>query len=591
MLLQTQLRDIVCRSLLRLACVVGAVTHCSAQSPTVETSDATPLGTTGLTANGVVNPHGVPTRYWFEYGATANYGSTTDTHDVPPRIGAYYREEWSGGLAGWTAGMSGKDMTLENSDNGGGFVRFIEPSGLDPNHIDGIGWLHLASYFYPGWHANTDGVSAFLAAGGPDFRDARISLAVRGNDWKPNGSELVWWSQTQSNEETSSDPRRPNWAYTGYSLNEHLQSGNWEPVEYRLLNDSRNWTYAGNNFAQNRAVYEYGSINAAQRRMDLDFFHLLAFVNPDQQPTGTIDFDDFQIAYRNYNLLLPSNGGTLRVGPPAADGSDAAALTDGWRHGKDRMWLSQPDPAGPLEFDYRFAQPVTISAVQVHQHTEWPSRDIEVLVTEDGQQWSPLVSGSIPEDSPHGPNFAYLLERHLSAKASGIRIRVLSGYRSKQWGLGEIEVFGTGAIMQPDAEPFHVNLDLMERKPGETVHYRLVAENEHGRVTGADQVYVVPADAKPQIATTTSTRLTSTSATLVARLCPMGSRTDGHFEYGADSKFDRRTPSIYCGRQITPRSVFHTVADLEAGTTYQFRFVAANETGESVGEPATLTTP
>lgn len=564
---------------------IGAAVVGYGQPPAVETAATTPLGDAGLTVNGAVNPYGTPTRYWFEYGPTERYGETTDPQSVPPGIGAYYREEWDGGLAGWSGGMSGKDMSYHTSDDGA-FVRFAEPSGLDPNHIDGIGWLHLASYFYPGWHPNPEGVSAFFAAGSPDLRDARISLQVRGNDWRPNGSELVWWSQTQSNEEGSGDPRRPNWAYTGYSLNDHLQSGEWESVEYRLLNDSRNWTYAGNNVAQNRAMYEYGSVDAAQRDMDLDFFHLLAFVNPEQPPTGTIDFDDFEIAYRSYNLLLPRNGGQLTSSPPG----DAATLTDGWRHGPERMWVSQPGPVEPLEFHYEFARPVTITAVQIHQHTEWPSREIEVLVTNDGSAREPLASGTLPESSPHGPNFAFFLQRNLSAEATGVRVRVLSGYRGERWGLGEIEVFGAGAVLLPDAEPFHVNVDLRPVAAGETVHYRLVAENEHGRTTGSGRVYVVPSDRRPQIAETVAMRVMDESATLSARVCPMGSRTESYFEYGVDSRFDLKTPPVYCGLQITPRTVSQPIADLRAGVTYQYRIVAKNEHGTSVSEPATLTT-
>jgi hypothetical protein len=579
----------MCRSLLIATFAAGVTAVCRGEAPTLETHDATPLGTTGLTVNGVVHPHGVPTRYWFEYGPTAQYGSTTDVRDVPPRLAAYYREDWNAGIGGWSGGMSGKDL-VHQPDGEGGFVRFSEPSGLDPNHIDGIGWLHLASYFYPGWHLNTEGTSAFLAAGAPDFRDARVSLAVRGNDWQPNGSELVWWSQTQSNDATSTDPRRPNWAYTGFSLNDHLQSGDWERVDYRLLNDSRNWTYAGNNVAQNRAVYEYGSIDAAQRDMDLDFFHLLAFVNPDQLPTGSIDFDDFEIAYRNYNLLLPSNGGQLNSSPAASEGS-GAALTDGWRNGKDRSWLSTADPAAPLEFVYEFDRPVTIAAVQLHQHSEWPSRQVEVSVTPDGRTWELLFNERLPPDSPQGSNFAYLLRRNLSAPARSIRVRVLSGYRQEHWGLGEIEVFGTGAVMQPDDEPFHVNLDITQRAPGEQIHYRLVAENEHGRIAGADKVFTVPARPAPQIVVENAARVTASSATFKARVCPMGSRTESYFEYGVNSDFDRKTPRMYCGRQITPRSVLQNVTGLQSGTTYQYRLVSENENGTSVGDPVTFTTP
>jgi hypothetical protein len=543
------------------------------------------------TVNGTVHPHALPTRYWFEFGPTTDYGSQTAVHDVPPRLAAHYMETWDRGHGGWSGGMTGTDL-VHHSEGGasGGFMRFSEPSGLDPNHIDGIGWLHLASYFYPGWHPVDIGANAYLAAGIPDFRDARISLSVRGNNWRPNGSELVWWSQTQSNDETSSDPRRPNWAYTGFSLNDSLQSGEWEQVEYRLLNDSRLWTYAGNNVAQGRALYEYGSIDAAQKRLDIDFFHLLAFVNPDAPPAGTIDFDDFAVTYRNYSLLLPSNGGRLRTSPPGV--SDPAALTDGWRNGPDRMWVSTANPAAPLEFIYDFVRPVTIHAVQVHQHADWPSRAIEILTSTDaGQTWSPPASAELPESSPHGPNFAFYLQRKLSTPANAIKFRVLSGFRSEHWGLGELEVFGAGAEMQPDDEPFHVNLDVDGLRPGMKCHYRLVAENSQGRTNGADQVYILPGDARPLVSLNPAARITATSAQPCARLCPLGSRTEWYFEYGADESLGHKTAVTYGGLQQTPRSVFATIADLQPATKYFYRLVATNEAGTSISEVGTFTTP
>jgi hypothetical protein len=45
--------------------------------PTVETKAATSIGETGVSLNGIVNPKGASTKYYFEYGPTASYGSKT----------------------------------------------------------------------------------------------------------------------------------------------------------------------------------------------------------------------------------------------------------------------------------------------------------------------------------------------------------------------------------------------------------------------------------------------------------------------------------------------------------------------------------
>src|SRR5262249_24076310 len=149
----------------------------------------------------------------------------------------------------------------------GGFVRFEEPSRDDPNHVDGVGTVHLAKYIYPGpWAKVANLPNLSLAVGDPDFRDAKVSIHVRGNNWVPNGSELLWWSQSQSNYDARKGVvpgwRMANWAYTGTSLTGALLTGKWEKVEYRLRNDTDAWSYAGNNRSQpNPERYAYWSIN------------------------------------------------------------------------------------------------------------------------------------------------------------------------------------------------------------------------------------------------------------------------------------------------------------------------------------------
>jgi len=59
---------------------LGALTATSAFAsgkPFVETTAATQIGDTWATLNGVVNPNGAATEYYFEYGTTTSYGQTT----------------------------------------------------------------------------------------------------------------------------------------------------------------------------------------------------------------------------------------------------------------------------------------------------------------------------------------------------------------------------------------------------------------------------------------------------------------------------------------------------------------------------------
>jgi len=280
-------RSICC--VLLLAVTIGHTAYSA--PPEVQTDEATPLGTSGLSANGRIQPHGAPTTWHFEYGTTPEYGSKTSSESLPPRLAAFYSESWDQGLSGWRGGMSGKDLVLHQEGGAsGGFVRFSEPSGDDPNPVDGIGTLHLSTYFYPSLHPNQEGSVAAWGGGAPDVRDARVKLHVRGNNWMPNGSELVWWTQSEKllAERFTPNWRRPNRAHTGFSLNSFLNSGQWEAVDYRLVNSTHAWTYGGHNVSQNRPNYVYWPINNSLANASCDFFHLLALVDPKNRPSGSI---------------------------------------------------------------------------------------------------------------------------------------------------------------------------------------------------------------------------------------------------------------------------------------------------------------
>lgn len=581
-----------------LAVEAGAGGADAAKAPTVTTRPATPLGIDAMSVNGSIQPYGLATTYYFEYGPTTAYGSKTAMVPLPPRLAAFYRESWDENAGGWASwGVKG----MEHHPQGGasaGFVRFEEPSRHDHNHDDAIGTVHLSKYVYPSvWGTVAKLPSLYLAAGDPDFRDARISIHVRGNNWVANGAELQWWSQSQSNIEifdaakvlSDAKWRHSNWAYTGFSLADLLRSGKWEKAEYRLNNDTDDWTYGGNNRTQkNPERYSYWSIDNVQRHLNVDFFHMVTFVDTKNPPTGSIDFDELEVAYRNYSLVLPSNGGKLVSAPPSAD--NVATLTDGWRHGKGKMWRSADNPTGPLDFVYSFKDPVTIRAVQLHQNPDWPAKDVEVLVSQDGTAFTSLCKNVLPEKGVPNANFAFSLDTGLSAKANFVKVRITSGYKKEHWGLGEIEVFGVGATMLPDDDLYHVNTDALKLTPGTTYHYRLVATNSAGTTQGNDMTFTVPAEQKPHVLTRSATRITATSATAQGRMSPLGLKTQFYFEYGPDTKYGSKTPETYGGLEITPRSVFAPLTGLKPATKYHYRLVAVNEKGTSVGHDESFVT-
>ncbi len=573
-----------------MLCLISAGARAKDPSPDTQPAPPTLLGISGLSINAAVHPHGVPTRWYAEYGTTSQFGQTTVPRPIPPKLAAHYRESWEEGWNGWNSWCP-KRLHFKDGGQSGGYISYEGSPRDDHNHDDGVGTVHLTPYMYPGsLDLSPNAPAAYLCGGDPDFRDAVVRQAVRGRDWKPNGTELMWWSQAQSNIELnpddhtlSSDYKHPNWSHTGYNLTDLLATGKWETAEYTLLNDTNQWSYCGNNKGEKR--YDaYWSIDETQRHLNLDLFHMVMFVDTNNRPTGAIDFDEFEVTYRNYSLVYPTNGGKL-ISAPNGPGN-LARLTDGWRHGKGKMWASAENPGGPLEFVYEFATPVTIDKVQLHQHPDWPAKEVEVLTSADGKNWQPLVQGEMAAAHPHGPNYNFLLKKKLAAKARFAKVRILSGHKIEHWGLGEIEIFGDGANYSPDDDWFHVNIDLLDFKPGDTIHYRIVATNANGTTNGPAQQFTLPKDATPHVITGKASRIGSGTTKVEGRLNPLGKKTEFYFEYGLTEKYGQKTQPRYGGLQITPRLGFDTLTGLEPGKTYHYRLVAVNEVGTGYGDDA-----
>lgn len=582
----------------------------SGSGPEAKTRKATPLGTTGLSVNGAVQPHGAAGTYWFEYGSTTRYGKKTTRSDIAPRLAAHYRESWDKGFAGWLGGLGGTALRLRKQGcPETNCVRYPLPGDIDTNHIDGIGENELVQYMYIGGYETGTQRSAWLAGGDPDLRGAKISAKVRGNRWRSNGSEMVFWMQTTPNVANQYDPvesRLSNWALTSVDFTDALLAGTWQQIDYTLVADTNAWTYAGNWLDTGRATYIYQPLDEVLGHLNADIFHMLVSINPTNEPRGSIDIDDFELTYRNESLVFPSNGGHIYASPEGAD--DPSTLTDGWRNGEGHTWKSAESPSKPQDIVYVLDNPVSVDAVQIHQNPEWPAKKIEVSTSTDGRVWSLVTQAKLPRTHKQGPNFAFVLDNsaHRDFLAASdlpstpwpeptgvrfVRVRILSGYRAEHWGLGEIEIFGRGATMQTDDDWVDVTADITGQKPGATIHYRVVTETTDGVAYGPDVTYKIPSKAVPVVETGAMIRMERGLVKLGGRIDPMGLSTIFHFEVGETKEYGLVSLGDYAGLQITPRTATAEVADVESGKTYHYRLVATNEAGTTYGADATFVAP
>src|SRR6185312_5025221 len=94
----------------------------------------------------------------------------------------------------------------------------------------------------------------------------------------------------------------------------------------------------------------------------------------------------------------------------------------------------------------------------------------------------------------------------------------------------------------------------------------------------------------PTAATGPVTTFSETSATVSGTVNPNGQATTWHFDYGKTSTYGSSTASSSAGSGTSSTTVSTTINGLTPGTTYHYRFVAANGSGTTTGSDGTFTT-
>jgi hypothetical protein len=125
-----------------------------------------------------------------------------------------------------------------------------------------------------------------------------------------------------------------------------------------------------------------------------------------------------------------------------------------------------------------------------------------------------------------------------------------------------------------------------------TFHFRLtVVVGGHPRSSGALSLF---SSTKPVVEEEAATAVSTSSATLTARINPAGLQTTYRFEYGPTKTYNASLPvpegEVGAGL-TTSRVVSVQPHNLQANTTYHYRAVAENGLGTVHGEDETFTTP
>ena len=124
--------------------------------------------------------------------------------------------------------------------------------------------------------------------------------------------------------------------------------------------------------------------------------------------------------------------------------------------------------------------------------------------------------------------------------------------------------------------------------PGAPYHYRVVAQNNGGIVSGTDRTFTVY-NLPPLITTDAAVAFSTYSARFDAVIDPRGRASRAWVEFGRNNAFDQQTAVVDIAAGI-PRSISIVTSSLSANTTYQYRLVAENLAGRTIGSEQSFTT-
>ena len=120
-------------------------------------------------------------------------------------------------------------------------------------------------------------------------------------------------------------------------------------------------------------------------------------------------------------------------------------------------------------------------------------------------------------------------------------------------------------------------------------HYRLVGINSAGTTLGADLTFTPPS-CPPGGPTQPATGVTTTTATLNGTVNPGNGVTKAYFQYGLTTSYGSVSATNTIGTNNSPVAVANLISSLSPGTTYHYRMVGSNSGGTSLGNDLTFTT-
>jgi hypothetical protein len=524
--------------------------------PTAATTPATSLQETRATLNGNVNSNATDTHYYFQYGKTTSYGSSTAEVDsgsgtemksvnatiagLQPGTTYHYRIVASSS-AGTSPGSDSTFTTLYEEASSRWAVR--EP---ETNHqyvfyrkgSNGMLWETLEPG--TGWGANERGLQMAPGTTPAVVRDAstgHMYVFYQGNNgalWETYEPGTGWSAKElggQMSPGTSpSVVRDPS---TGH-LYVFYQGGNgalWETYE------------PGTGWAGKELGGQIAANTSPAAIRDPLTGHIWVYY---QGSNGAL-----------WEIFEPGTGwGAKELGGQIAPGSSPSAVRD-------------PSTGHPFVF-YQGGNGALWETFE--PGTGWSA-------TELGPLMAPDTSPSAVGDPTTGQLSVYY---EGSNHALWQALEPGSG-----WGAYE-----RGGQMAPGTSPAAVRDPVTG---DQWVYYegantQLWETYEPGTGWGGKELGLEMSPSLPSADTTAASGIQETQAGLNGTVNPQGAETKYYFEYGQTKLYGTRTASVSAGSGTSNKAAGQTITGLTLEVTYHFRLVATSSAGTTYGEDHTFTT-
>jgi NHL repeat len=190
----------------------------------------------------------------------------------------------------------------------------------------------------------------------------------------------------------------------------------------------------------------------------------------------------------------------------------------------------------------------------------------------DGESASPVAKTTATlqaQVNPDGVDTTYHFEYGTST-SYGTSVPVPDGH------------LGSGQVDQS------ASVAIRDLQAGATYHFRVVATNSRGSLSGTDQTFTTIPPAR--IDGESVSDVGTASAVLKAKVDPLGTPTTVHFEYGTGTTYGSSTPEASLGASQGDVTAIAVASGLQQETVYHFRVVATNALGAAVGPDCTFET-